>query len=201
MVSEGCSLRAVGSGIMGGGLLYALRWGLLKGIHASEAGIGTAAIPHSMAQVTRPTDQGMLAMVSVWSVCFISTLSGLVVLVSDAWHKPGLGLGINVLIDAFTQHFPTVGPLIIIVSAFLFAFGTILGNSYNGSQCFLYLTGNRHLGVFYSLVGCAIFVGTLIEAPLLWTVVDFFIIPVAVPHIGAIVILAFRKKHLLNDLE
>lgn len=201
ILSQACSAKALSCGIAGGGLLCALRWGLLKGIHSTEAGVGTAAIPHSMAQTSTPANQGILAMVSVWSVCFISLLSGLVVLATQTWQDASLGMGINVIIKSFALHFPSIGPVILIASAFLFAFGTILGNSYNSSQCFLYLTNNHGIAWCYSIIGAAILAGTLIETAFAWTFVDFLIIPVAVPHISAIVILALRKRYLLDDTK
>lgn len=193
------SPTALGTGIVFGGLLQSLRWGLLKGIHSTEVGNGTAAIPHSMAEVSRPTDQGILAMASVWSVGFISLLTGFVVLLTDVWLNPAYGWGINIIIAAFNIYFPTVGPIILVASAFLFAFGTILGNSYNGSQCFLYLTNNRYEGFYHFLVGIVIYIGTILDIALVWSLVDIIMVCVAVPHIVAIVVLSFKKPDVLRD--
>lgn len=193
------SLKSWTYGAASGSILHTLRWGLLKGMHSTEAGIGTAAIPHSMADTKNPFEQGVLAMASVWSVGFISLLTGCVVLLTNSWQDPTLGKGINVIIHSFSQYFPSVGPIILVISAFLFAFGTTLGNSYNGSQCFLYLTNNKYLRVYQLLLACALFFGTVVDVAFIWSVVDLFMVCVAVPNIVAIVVLAFRKRSLLEE--
>ncbi len=198
IITAAFTVKAITSGAAAGGLLHAMRWGLLKGIHTTEAGLGTATIPHSMAHTNNPTQQGVLAMASVWSVGFISLLSGLVVLCTGSYLTPNIGLGINVMIHAFGQHFPAIGPSILIFSTFLFSFGTILGNSYNGSQCFVYLTKNRYINLYYLIVGIAIFVGTQLDIAFIWSLVDFVVVPVAIPHLLSIVYLALKKPALLK---
>ncbi len=183
--------------LLGYGWQKMLRWGLANGIYASEAGIGTATIPHSESGAQNAFDQGVLSMVSAYSIGFICLLSGLVVLLSGTWEDPSVSLGINMVSVAFAQYFPS-SSIILVASVFLFAFGTILGNSFNGSQCYVYLTKNRGMGFYYVLVAAIVYIGSIFDVELLWTIKDFFVVPVALINLCAIIILACKRKDIFK---
>jgi alanine or glycine:cation symporter, AGCS family len=192
------SPQSFASGAVVGGLASAMRWGVFKGVQSSEAGIGTPTIPHSMAQTQTPINQGILSMASTYSSGFICLLSGIVTLMTDTWQNDSLKLGINMVAESFAMYFSYVGILIVIVSAFLFAFGTIIGNSYNGSQCFGFLTHNRFINGYYLFTAAIIFLGSISDVKIVWTIIDFCLVPVAIPHIVGIVYLAFKRGDLLK---
>jgi alanine or glycine:cation symporter, AGCS family len=187
----------IGAGA-GYGIQMALRWGLAKGFFAMEAGLGVATIPHSMANTKSPLNQGILSMVSIYSNGILCLLSGLTILLTDTWLDPSLGISINILTKTFSIYFSSIGIVILMFSAFLFAFGTIVGNSYIGGQCFLYASKNRWLITYYAIVAVFVFVGAIIDVKLLATITDFFLIPIAIPNIIGIVILAFKEKNVLK---
>lgn len=192
------SPQAFSSGVVVGGIVSALRWGVFKGLHSNEAGVGTQTIPHSMAETEGPTEQGILSMIATYSAGFICILSSLVALVTESWLNPNLGLGIDMVAYSFQTYFSTIGLMIVAVSAFLFAFGTILGNSFNGSQCYIYLTKNRYLTVYYLATGVLIFTGSIVDVAAIWSLVDFMLVPVLVPHILSIVYLSHKQGALLK---
>ena len=134
----------------------ALRWGLSKGYQSNESGIGTATVPHSMAETENPLDQGVLSIVSVFSNGILCTLSGLSVLVTDAYLHYGTD-NISIITKLFADYFPGFGPVILLGSVTLFVFSTILGNSYNGSQFFLYIFGKKGLYLYYATCAASIF--------------------------------------------
>lgn len=189
---------AFAAGVVVGGFANAFRWGIFKGVQSNEAGIGTSTIPNSMAETSSPTNQGILSMAATYSAGFICILSGLVTLLCGTWNQTNVKLGINMIAYAFSNYFSYAGIIILTISAFLFAFGTILGNSYNGSQCFNFLSKNRYLNYYYSFSTVAIFLGAILDVTFVWTIIDFFLIPVAVPHIIGILIIAFKKSDLLK---
>ncbi len=174
-----------------------LRWGLARGIQASESGLGTATIPHSKSKTKVAVEQGILSMVSIYSVGFISLLSGLVILLTGTWQDASVGLGINMLAKSFSMYFPQTA-LILAVTSFLFAYGTILGNAFNGSQCYLYATKNRWINYYYVLIAIVVFCGCIIDVELIWTITDFFIIIPAFANLIGLLILVFRKSELLK---
>ena len=186
-----------GSGV-GYGFMLALRWGLAKGFYSNVAGIGVTAIPHSMTSSDSPTTQGILAIVSVYSAGFLCLLSGLVILLTGAWTDNSQGIGINIIAQTFSEHLPYIGTMIIIICGLLFSFGTVLGNAYNGEQCFRFSFKKKHLTSYFLAIILAVFIGTMVNAKIIWTITDFFVIPVAIPNIIGIVILSFKEKHLLR---
>lgn len=192
------SPQAIASGALVGGAASALRWGIFKGVQSNEAGIGTPTIPHSMAETQTPINQGILSMTSTYSSGFICLLSGIVTLMTDTWQNDSIKLGINMVAESFAMYFSYIGIIIVIISAFLFAFGTIIGNSYNGSQCFGFLTDNRFINGYYLATAGLIFLGSISDVKIVWTIIDFCLIPVAVPHILGIVYLAFKRSDLLK---
>lgn len=192
--------QAIVGATVGYGVMVAFRFGLSNGFFANEAGLGTATIPHSMSETKRAINQGILSMVAVYSNGFLCLLSGLVVLLTETWLDPALQTeqGVNILAHSFSIYFPSVGIIVLMISAFLFAFGTILGNSYNGSQCYLYATKNQWLKYYYVLIAIAIFLGSISDVTALNIIKDYFYIPIAIPNIIGIVILAFKRSDLLK---
>lgn len=181
----------LGAGV-GLGFQKALQWGLSEAAFANEAGVGTITIPHSMAATKNAFDQGILSMISVYTSGFLALLSGMAILVSGAWKYPHANFDISLLARMLQNHFSTAGPLILLVCVILFAFGATLGNSYNGSQCFLYLTRNRWLKLYYGVIALALITCAMIDVKTLWELGAYFIIPVALPNIVGIVILSFK---------
>ena len=186
-----------GAGV-GYGLQTALRWGLAKGFFANEAGLGTATIPHSMAKTKSAINQGILSMISVYSNGFLCLLSGLAVLLTETWLDPSLGSGINILAKSLNLYFSNFGVIILSLSLFLFVFGTIVGNSYNGSQCYLYATKNRWLNYYYILIAIVVFLGSVTDVVFLANITDFFLIPIAIPNIIGVLLLAFKESETLK---
>ncbi len=187
------------SGTLVGGLMSALRWGIFKGTQATEAGVGTQTIPHSMAETNDPDTQGMLAMLSTFAAGFIAFLSGCVTLVTKTWLDPSLPLGISMVAASFEQYFSFVGIAIVAVSGLLFGFGTILGNCYNGSQCYRYLTKNKKSRYYLLLTALMIFAGAISEVKTIWSLVDLVMIFMVVPHLGALLIHATKKRVFANQ--
>ncbi|MBY0353171.1 amino acid carrier protein [Candidatus Babeliales bacterium] len=197
MFESFCTAHGATGVLLGYGWQKMLRWGIANGIYASEAGIGTATIPHSESGAQNAFDQGVLSMVSAYSIGFICLLSGLVILLTGTWQDPSVSLGINMVAVAFAQYFPA-SSIILVASVFLFAFGTILGNSFNGSQCYVYLTKNRGMGFYYILVAAIVYIGSIFDVELLWTIKDFFVVPVALINLFGIIVLACKRKDIFT---
>lgn len=187
MFQSTISPYSVASGTLIGGIVSTLRWGIFKGTQACEAGIGTQAIPHSMAETRDPMTQGALAMLSTYTAGIIAFLSGCVALITKTWLDPEIPLGINMVAASFELYFSSIGIAIIIISTFLFGFGTILGNSYNGSQCYGYLLNNRKKTYYLIGTSVMIFLGAIAEVKTFWYLMDLVLASMAVPHMTALI--------------
>lgn len=191
-----CKPYALASGAMVGGVISALRWGVFKGVQTTEAGIGTQSIPHSLAATADPRHQGALAMLSTFSAGGLAFLSGCVALITQTWQDPSLPLGIHMVLASYDQYFSFAGVIIVSVSALLFGFGTILGNSFNGSQCYNYITSMKKKRYYFVLTGIMIVLGAMGEVKTVWSWVDVLIALIAVPHMLALLIGAHRHKEI-----
>jgi AGCS family alanine or glycine:cation symporter len=195
--SSAFSPTAMASGTVVGGLISALRWGILKGTQSTEAGIGTQTIPHSMTRSEDATAQGTLAMISTYTSGLVAFISGCVVLVTDTWQNPELPIGISMIAASFHMYFADFGVIIIAICTFLFAFGTILGNSYNGSQCFVYLADSKRVQYYFAFSAFAIFLGSISEVKTVWSVIDIFLVGMAIPHMFAL--MSYVRKNKLEQ--
>lgn len=189
--------RTFGSGAAIGGALSAFRWGIMKGLHGNEAGMGTQSIPHSMAEVDQATDQGVLSMASTYCAGLILIISSLVALITQTWLDPTLSLGVEMVATSFFNYFSYIGLIMVSICALLFASGTILGNSYNGSQCFLFLTNYRGITLYYLLTAALTFWGSITSVTALWGNIDFVLALVMVPHVLSLLWLSFKKQESL----
>lgn len=189
------SPQALASGTIVGGVVASLRWGIFKGTQTCEAGIGTQTIPHSMAKTEDPVAQGTLAMLSTYTAGCIAFLSGIVALLTETWLDPEIPLGISMVAASFHMYFSSFGVIIVVISTFLFAFGTIVGNSFNGSQCFHYLTFNKKTPYYLALTGFMIFIGAISEVKTVWSLVDIVLAGIAIPHMTALIIHAYKNPN------
>jgi len=185
------SVRAVALGFVGGSMFTAMREGIYRSIFITEAGLGTSSIPHSMSDVKRPTDQGLLAMYSMVADAFLSFISGLLVIVTGIWAtvtQPDATL----VYEVFKMNSPVLGKFVLIFSVSLFVLTTIIGNSFNGTQSFATFTKHKYLEIYKIFTAVVIFTGALVKVPLVWALVDVVITFVAVPNVISLVILTFR---------
>lgn len=189
-----------------GGIVSALRWGIFKGVQVTEAGVGTQTIPHSLAETHTPARQGAIAMLSTFSAGGVAFLSGCVALLTDTWQDETLPLGMAMVFASYQQYFSLIGLGVVAVSAFLFGFGTILGNAFNGGQCFAYLmSSSKRKRYFLLAMMTMVFLGGIGEARIVWSAVDILLACIAIPHVISLLIGVRRLPELFiwkrNELQ
>jgi AGCS family alanine or glycine:cation symporter len=167
IVSEAFSMKAAGGGATGVGMMVAMRYGVARGIYANEAGYGTAAVAYGTARSERPLQQGLNAVIEVFTVsCVTSSISALTILVTGAWSS-GLK-STAVVASAFDSAIPVVGGWIVALCAFLFGYTTLVGWAYYGEQFLEYMLGTR-LTIPYRWVYCGLVVlGATSTVELVW---------------------------------
>lgn len=184
------------SGILGASIFNALKEGVYKGIFITESGIGTSSIAHSLADVKKPVDQGILALFSGIADIILCLLSGLITLVTGVWQSGKLT---NTLIyEAFKLNTPIYGQIILIISIFLFVTTSLIGNTFNGGQSFASLTNYKYIKIYYIIAAIIAFSGSIIAMPFLWNLMDIILVFVAIPNLIGILILSFRYYNVIN---
>ncbi|WP_108624273.1 alanine:cation symporter family protein [Candidatus Similichlamydia epinepheli] len=145
------SIRSAASGCVSLSFIQAMRWGISRSISALEAGIGTASIPHSLSTGNDAETQATLAVLGAYVNGAIGCLTGIAVLSSGYYNYNASAL--DLLDLTFKGSLASFGGTCLHISLFLFAFGTILGNTFNGLACWEYLFGKEGKKI-YGLILC-----------------------------------------------
>jgi AGCS family alanine or glycine:cation symporter len=159
------STQAAAGGTLG--MLVAMRYGIARGIYANEAGYGTAAVAYGTARSTQPVQQGLNAIIEVFTVSFVtSTISALTILLTGAWQS---GLTSSAAVAAgFDAVMPTVGGWIVAFCVFLFGYTTLIGWAYYGEQFFEYILGRR-VTIPYRWIYCLLIpFGAVTKVDVVW---------------------------------
>ncbi|HEX6324300.1 MAG TPA: amino acid carrier protein [Vicinamibacterales bacterium] len=167
---------------LGFGMFIAIRYGIARGVYATEAGYGTAAVAYGTAKSERPSQQGLQAVMEVFIVCFITaTISALTILVTGvAMRSIEAGpdgaaylTSTAAVASAFDSAMPVVGGWIVAFCAFLFGYGTLIGWAYYGEQFLEYIVG-RSVAVPYRWIYCLLIpFGAIARVDLVWAWGDF----------------------------
>lgn len=190
--------RSIIAGVSVYSFFDVLRWGLARALQSNEAGIGTSTIPHSLSESDSPTQQAVLAMASVYSNGIICLMSGLIYLMSGAYENSPGCFDASLINGIFRDHFSYMGEPLILVITFLFALGTIMGNVFNGTRCFAFLTKNRGTKIYALIAGVCVAIGSTLDLKVVWAYIDYLMVPVALPHTLALLLLALRYRSIYN---
>ena len=188
VVKSAFSPVAAGGGFAGATIMMALKMGVARGIFSNEAGLGSAPIAHAAAETDSPVKQGTIAMLGTFiDTLVICTMTGLVLIISNAWSSGKEGAAITTL--AFTSQLP-FGDKIVSLCLALFAFTTILGWSYYGERCAEYLFGVRVIVPFRLLWVVAVYFGATGQIGTVWGIADLLNGLMAIPNLIGLLLLS-----------
>ena len=188
IVEAAFSGAAAAGGFAGASVWAAIRFGVARGIFSNEAGLGSAPIAHAAAQTNQPVQQGMIAMLgTLIDTLIVCTITGLVIVIMDVLPSGVSGASLTSM--AFAQGMPA-GEYVVTLGLCLFAFTTMIGWSFYGERCAVFLFGIRASLPFRLLWVLAIPVGTLIDLELVWLIADTLNAFMALPNLIALILLA-----------
>jgi AGCS family alanine or glycine:cation symporter len=179
---------AVG-GFAGAGVLLSARLGAARGLYANEAGLGTAGMAYGAAQSRNPVRQGLIAMVDVFIITFVTcTMTALVVTITGKWTSGAMST--ELVASAFNTSIPVVGGWMVALSSFLFGYSNLVGWSYYGELCFGYIFRSNVLKVYAWIYCGLIFVGAVIKVRVVWDYADTMHGLQIFPNLVALAVLA-----------
>lgn len=188
---------AATGGFAGASVWLALRFGVARGVFSNEAGLGSAPIAHAAAKTDQPVRQGMIAMLGTFiDTLVVCTVTGLVIVIMDVLPSGESGAALTSM--AYAKAFPG-GDLVVTVGLCLFAFTTMIGWSYYGERCIVYLLGTRAVLPFRILWVLAIPLGTLGEMNTVWLIADTLNAFMAIPNLIALLLLGPLVFKLSRD--
>jgi AGCS family alanine or glycine:cation symporter len=165
---EAFSLKAAAGGAWGLVMFRAIRFGVVRGVYANEAGYGTAAVVYGTAKSQRPEQQGLAAMMEVFLISFItSSISALAILLTGVWKIPGAE-GASAVSTAFNASIPTYGGWMLTISVFLFGYTVLIGWSFYGEQFLEYMFGRRVIVPYRWFYCLLIPFGAIVKVKTVW---------------------------------
>lgn len=200
---------AAAGGLVGSGIMLAMRYGVARGLFSNESGMGSAPIAAAAAQTRNPVRQALVSSTGTfWDTVVVCLMTGLV-LVSTIMKNPAINA--NEIIDggvltslAFDQ-IPVIGPLILVVGIISFAFSTILGWAYYGERCVEYFAGKKGLIPYRVLYIAVAVIAPVVALDVVWDIADILNALMAIPNLIAVLLLSpvivKETKKYLDDLD
>ena len=193
----------VPNAIIGGSIGYAIKTaisqGVKRGLFSNEAGMGSTPHAHAMANVEKPHDQGVVAMIGLFIDTFVVlTMTALVVIstlyAGDGVLAAGAAEGVsktNMAQLAFSSVMGDgFGALFVALCLLFFAFSTILSWNYFGKINVEYLFGKKAVPVYSVIALVFLFVGSVLSNDLVWELADLFNQLMVIPNVLALVALS-----------
>ena len=190
------NLQAAGGGTLGYGISQSLTWGFKRGAFSNEAGLGSAVMVNSSANVKEPVQQGMWGVFEIFAdTIVVCTLTALVILTTGVVDIESgsvlAGVQDNALVgQAFTAAFGSFGPKFIAISLLFFAYSTVLGWSHYGTKAVEYLFGQKGTRVYKVIFVGMVVVGATMKLGLAWDLSDTFNGLMMIPNLLAVLALS-----------
>lgn len=181
--------------------------GIARGVFSNEAGLGSAPMAHSAAQVDHPVRQGFYGLFEVFvDTIIICTLTASTILVSGViTSEPGL-TGAQLSLAAFQSTLGAPGTIILSVGLSLFAFSTILGWYWYGETALVYLFGSGKTAIMsYKFIYTILIVvggwGGAAALAHIWDLADTLNGLMAAPNLIGLLLLSKELKRLTVDFD
>ena len=200
---------AAAGGLVGSGIMIAMRYGIARGLFSNESGMGTAPIAAAAAQTRNPVRQALVSSTGTfWDTVIVCLMTGLV-LVSTIIKNPAVDISNiadgGVLTTLAFQQIPILGPVILVVGIISFAFSTIIGWYYYGERCIEYLGGKKAISVYRILYVAVAVIAPVISLNFMWLITDTLNALMAIPNLIAVLLLSSvvvsETKKYMNNLD
>lgn len=190
---------AVG-GFSGSTIALALRWGAARGVYSNEAGIGTAPMAHSTADVDHPVRQGLWGVFEVTvDTLIVCTVTALCVLSTGVWKDVDSSRAASMPSIAFVEAFGKWGDYLITLCVFLFVVSTIIVVVFYGQRQAEFLFGLKFSLIWRFVYILAILGGVFGGLEVLYQLTDFFLGMIMIPNMIGIVALCGVVKKLTDE--
>lgn len=200
---------AAAGGLVGSGIMLAIRYGVARGLFSNESGMGSAPIAAAAAQTRNPVRQALVSSTGTfWDTVVVCLMTGLV-LVSTIMKNPAINANEitdgGVLTSLAFDQIPVIGPLILVVGIISFAFSTILGWAYYGERCVEYFAGKKGLIPYRVLYIAVAVIAPVVALDVVWDIADILNALMAIPNLIAVLLLSTvivkETKKYLDDLD
>ena len=185
---------AAAGGLVGSGIMMAMRFGVARGLFSNESGMGSAPIAAAAAQTRNPVRQALVSSTGTfWDTVVVCAMTGLV-LVTSIMKNPSIDMGSisdgGVLTSLAFSQIPYLGPVILVMGMISFAYSTILGWAYYGERCVEYFSGKKGLIPYRVLYIFVAVIAPVVSLNLVWLIADTLNALMAIPNLIAVLLLS-----------
>ena len=161
--------------------------------------MGSTPHAHAMANVEKPHDQGVVAMIGLFIDTFVVLTMTALVVISTLYAGDGILAGgaaegvnkANMAQLAFGSCFGSgFGSVFVAVCLMFFAFSTVLSWNFFGKVNFEYLFGKKAVPVYSVIAVAFIFLGSCLSNDLVWELTDLFNQLMVLPNVIALIALS-----------
>ncbi|MCI8320069.1 MAG: sodium:alanine symporter family protein [Dorea sp.] len=200
---------AAAGGLVGTGIMMAIRYGVARGLFSNESGLGSAPIAAAAAQTRNPVRQALVSSTGTfWDTVVVCAMTGLV-LVSTIMKNPSINADQidngGVLTSLAFGQIPVIGPAILTLGIISFAYSTILGWAYYGERCVEYFAGKMGLVPYRILYIAVAVIAPIVALDLVWLIADTLNALMAIPNLIAVLLLSNQMvadtKKYINNLD
>ena len=180
---------AATGGFAGSVVLMSIRYGVARGVFSNEAGLGTAGIAQAAGTTKSAVRSGLIGMLGTFiDTLIVCSATGLAIITSGVWTSGKSGAALSAA--AFESAMPGFGGVLLTVALVIFAFTTILGWSYYGEKCWIYLVGTKAVLPFRVFWVIAVPFGAISQLDFAWLVADTLNGMMAIPNLLSLLLLS-----------
>lgn len=190
--------KAATGGLIGS-IFVCMRYGIARGIYSNEAGLGTAAMVHSGAQVNHPIEQAVWGPIEVFlDTVFICSITCLSIVLSGLWNS-GLD-GAVLTMRAFDAMLPCgIGGVICLGAVVLFGFSCLISYYTYAERAGEYLFGKKCKPVIKAVWVVMILIGSQSTLGFAWDLADTFNGLMIIPNLIGILFLSNEVVKLKKE--
>lgn len=200
---------AAAGGLVGTGIMMAMRYGIARGLFSNESGMGSAPIAAAAAQTRNPVRQALVSSTGTfWDTVVVCLMTGLT-LVSTIMKNPAINADEitdgGVLTTLAFGQIPYLGPIILTLGIICFAYSTVLGWAYYGERAVEYFSGKKGLIPYRILYVAVAAIAPIVTLDVVWALADILNALMAIPNLLAVLLLSNvisqETKVYINDLD
>ena len=200
---------AAAGGLVGTGIMMAMRYGIARGLFSNESGMGSAPIAAAAAQTRNPVRQALVSSTGTfWDTVVVCLMTGLT-LVSTIMKNPAINADEitdgGVLTTLAFGQIPYLGPIILTLGIVCFAYSTVLGWAYYGERAVEYFSGKKGLIPYRILYIVVAAIAPIVTLDVVWALADILNALMAIPNLIAVLLLSNvisqETKLYINDLD
>lgn len=179
-----------------GSILVPIIIGIERGIFSNEAGLGTTAMIAALSTDKNTDKQANIQIIGTFfTSLIICTITAIIILTSNYQSLNLTNInGIEIVSNAFYEHFGYIGIILLSAIIFLFAFSTIVTSYYYGETNIRYLF-NKNSKILKIIVIIVMFYSSFTSPTILWNIVDIVVALITIINVYAMLNL---KKDILT---